>query len=443
LKRAAFVLSFLLAAGLLLSCGGPSSGRTTSGLNNRVFITNSFTGQIAIVNGTTDEETFFTVPPGGAGTLGSGPTFMVLFPDKKATLVFDAGENAVTVVDNTTEGFAAKLTLPGFTHSMVINAQSTFAWAATPNVSIAGQPVTGAVQVINLNPNVAAGTTTTVTTNPPALAPSIPVPRAHYLAVNNAGTKLLVFSDLSDNVSVIDTASSAVTTISGPGLDRPVAGFFSADDSKAYVLNCGAECGGAASPGAGVTVLDMTTATPTVGTTVPLAAASVGLVDGANLFVAGTCTVPVAAPNLCHGLPSNGVTNTVGAFTVVNLTNMTAGTPVAIGDGYHTHMALGSNSKLFIGARICTNMAGVANSGCLSIVDTTTQAAVVPAPNCSVTSPQILTCGDVTGLQPIPNRTVVYVVQGGEVVIYDTTTNALSAQQIDVVGKAEDAKFVD
>ena len=53
--------------------------------------------------------------------------------------------------------------------------------------------------------------------------------------------------------------------------------------------------------------------------------------------------------------------------------------------------------------------------------------------------------GDVTGLQPIDGRSVVYVVEGGELVIWDTTTDApLPAnKQVDIVGQAFDARLID
>src|SRR5947207_4884145 len=42
-------------------------------------------------------------------------------------------------------------------------------------------------------------------------------------------------------------------TVTGTGLDHPSYAVFSADDSKAYILNCGSECGGTQ---ASVSVLD-------------------------------------------------------------------------------------------------------------------------------------------------------------------------------------------
>ena len=48
--------------------------------------------------------------------------------------------------------------------------------------------------------------------------------------------------------------------------------------------------------------------------------------------------------------------------------------------------------------------------------------------------------GDVTGIQPINRRNVVYVVQNGELSIYDTTTDKLQTTQVDIIGQAVDVK---
>ena len=70
--------------------------------------------------------------------------------------------------------------------------------------------------------------------------------------------------------------------------------------------------------------------------------------------------------------------------------------------------------------------------GCLSIYNTQTGAVVIPPAN-----------GDATGIQPVANRTVVYVVQGGELAIYDTATDKLQPTQIDIAGQAIDVKTID
>ena len=51
--------------------------------------------------------------------------------------------------------------------------------------------------------------------------------------------------------------------------------------------------------------------------------------------------------------------------------------------------------------------------------------------------------GDVTGIEPVSSRSVVYVIEGGELVIYDTTTGMRQTTQIDIVGKALDVRVVD
>jgi hypothetical protein len=100
--------------------------------------------------------------------------------------------------------------------------------------------------------------------------------------------------------------------------------------------------------------------------------------------------------------------------------------PIFITDGYHNRMEMGADGQLFIGARACSN-------GCLSIFDTN--------PSGKVTLPS--DTGDVTGIQPITTRHVVYVCEDGELRIYDTTTDKLQANQIDIIGQAVDVKLVD
>jgi len=112
-------------------------------------------------------------------------------------------------------------------------------------------------------------------------------------------------------------------------------------------------------------------------------------------------------------------------------------TGLEIPDGYHTHMDMSSDGQLFVGSRNCTNIvpvnAGDPQRGCLAILNTTNGNVVIPPDN-----------GAVTGLQPITNRNVVYVVEGGELRIYDTTTDKIYTKtSIDVFGQAVDVKLVD
>ena len=100
-------------------------------------------------------------------------------------------------------------------------------------------------------------------------------------------------------------------------------------------------------------------------------------------------------------------------------------------------MEMGANGQLFIGGRNCTNIKIVGGEvrGCLTIANTTSGSIS------SVTAAR--DNGDVTGIEPIPNRHVVYVCEGGQLKIYDTTTDKLQATQVSIVGQAIDVKVVD
>jgi hypothetical protein len=130
--------------------------------------------------------------------------------------------------------------------------------------------------------------------------------------------------------------------------------------------------------------------------------------NGSTLYVAGTS--PAGGALTVISVSSNTVLNT---------------SPIAISNGYHNRMAISTNGELFIGARTCT-------TGCLSIFSPTNSSVVVPSVS-----------GDVTGIQSITGRNVVYVCQAGALNIYDTTTNALQKTQVDIVGQAVDVELVD
>ncbi len=122
------------------------------------------------------------------------------------------------------------------------------------------------------------------------------------------------------------------------------------------------------------------------------------------------------------------VQTTCGELTTFDLASMqVVGSPVSITDGYHNRIALGANGRLFIGARTCSQAL------CLSIYNTQTGAVVIPPAT-----------GDVTGIEPIAKRTVVYVIQNNSLGIYDTATDKLQPLQItNLIGQFVDVKVVD
>ncbi len=180
-----------------------------------------------------------------------------------------------------------------------------------------------------------------------------------------------------------------------PGFARPVNAFFNGDSNTAYVINCGVECG--STSGASVAQLDIPS--QTIKATVPVGGASVGLLNSGTLYVAG----------------NPGPAGTYDAVTVSTMSRVTTNS-VAIGDGYHSTMALSTNNKLYIGASTCMNI----TTGCLSVVNVANNTADAPLP------PR----GNVTDMLAVSGRNIVYVIEGGYQVIYDTTTDTPQQTQV-------------
>ena len=382
LKRVLLVAVAVSLFLTLLGCGSGSSSTATtpppSLLKKRAFLTDSYGNAVDIVDAQTD---FFD----GITEIftGGSPTIIQLTPDKSIAVVLMSQTDQLVGIDPATEKTTGSVQLSNWTESFVIAPDNKTIYAAVRNAAT-NQAVPGAVEVVDSTQGLVSHT--------------IPVPKAHWIVLSHDGKHLLAFSDDSDTVALIDTAAFTATTVSG--FDRPVWGVFSSDDSKAYIMNCGPECGGTA---AGVNTL--TIATATAGTPTPVSAATYGLLDGNTLYVAGTGAAG-------------------GALDVVDTGNLTvtkSGIPLT--DGYHWRMLL-TGGNLYVGARHCSNTA----NGCLAIVNVAGATSTLPA------AP-----GDVTDIEPIPDRDVVYVVQGGELVIYDTTKDAPrqpQSSQIDIVGQA-------
>jgi hypothetical protein len=445
LKRILIGILALVAASVsLVSCGGSYSSGSGSSISNkpsglkfRVFISNplfpSGTGTggggpffpvLNIVDARLDVLSASVVALTGASTQ---PGLMALAPNLKFTLVYSQNGNSVTVVDNTTETVATAagsttglppITLPGFTESIAVSPFATAAYVAVPTAPVSGQDP-GTVEVLNLQ----NGSTTA----------SIPVPGAHFVICSQDGNHLLVFSDNSDTVTVITTV--LIGTGTDPrsyitGFDRPVWGIFTSN-SSAFVMNCGAQCGGKA---AGVSVL--TIGASSASSTTPVSAATYALLNNSKLYVAGT----PPGSNTCAGTPT--AATTCGRLSVIDTASMTVTSSAVIADGYHDRMQLSQNGQLYIGSHSCTNInvSGGEVRGCLSVFNTNSPSVVIPPNN-----------GDVTGLQQITSRDVVYVVQNGGLGIYDTDTNQLQVTpgnsqndngQVDIVGQLYDVKLV-
>jgi hypothetical protein len=395
LRRASLII-FSVCIGLFLitaGCGGNSSSTSTvpvTTLTKRAFLLNEFAGSIAVVDAQND------VVAGSISAITQPEIIQVL--SNKTSLIYSGNNGSLTLIDNPTQVPAAAFTsLQAPTESIVVTPDAKFAYAALPAL--------GKIAVVDL----VAKTTPTLIPADPATIPGV-----RRLVITKSGGTILAFSDNSNSVAFVDTANSnAITTVGG--FDRPFTAVISSDDTKAYILNCGKECGGAQA-----SVTSLTLSGKTVGTTSIVPGATVGIADSNNLYVAGTDFV--ANPQQ-------------GQLSVLPLSTLTTQKTVPIGDGLHTTMGLGANNKLYIGARACTNSGG----RCLWVYDISKSAATVITGNANTPA-----FGDVQAITPIKNRTVVYVIQGGVIGVYDTATDTPQTNPtILVSGKVVDVKEVD
>jgi hypothetical protein len=453
------IVSFCLLPACLLwvSCGsGPNSSTSTTGIKYRAFVSNYVTGGTAsaglyIVNAFTD------VHPNGAPiAAGNSPGMMVLTPNLNQTLVFSGNntqfsDNQFSIINNASESNAAHVTLAGYTESFLVSPDSSTAYVAVPTAQVIGQNP-GEIEIVGLNGGTVNGT--------------VNIPSVHYLALSNAGDRLLAFSDTLSSLappctnltpsylfivtpSQVGISSCPITPVPGVvhPFDHPVSAFFASDDSIAYIINCGPECGGTQ---ASVQTLEMTPSqclpdgacAPT-----PVPAATVGLQQGSLLYLAGTPYSNGSPSQPCTGQTT--AATTCGVVTLFDLSTMQVVAPpvpppycqgggqcpITITDGYHNRIAMGSYGQLYVGARTCTEIIapvppppGAEVRGCLSIYNTlNSSVGTVPAGGVFI-PPQN---GDATGIQPITSRTVVYVVEGGTLNIYDDTFDALYYNQND------------
>jgi hypothetical protein len=429
LKRRILVLVAMLWAGVtLISCGGYNSGyKPPSGLTERVLasqgVTAGFsTGGLQIIDGYND-----TIPRVAPLSAGSSPGLMAITPTRNIAAAFDASSNNVFAVDTVKESAIGNVRIAGPTTSMVFPTAIGIGYAAVPTATVNGFSFIGAIDVMDFSTGVLS---------------TIAVSNAQTVVSNATGNQLLVFSNDSNSVTILapdvaippvdvscSTAPNAVCTVV-PGFDRPVNAIVSG--STAYVLNCGAQCGGVQ---ASVAIFDLNSLTIT--STIPVDAATMALLNGSTLYVAGTSPTK----NACTGETTSATI--CGRLDVVDLGSGTVTGSTVITDGYHDRMDMTTNGQIFIGSHDCTNIGNVNNPvgevrGCLSIFKIADGSVLIPPDN-----------GDVNGLQGFVSRTVEYVAQGGNLRVYDITKDILLINDflpegnIDIVGYVGDVKAID
>lgn len=236
--------------------------------------------------------------------------------------------------------------------------------------------------------------------------------------------------------------------------DRPIGVYFSLDGTTAYVLNCGAECGGQT---ASVTLLQQGPLNNNVIPSSPIqpspqivnvpvpGGVTTALSDGTTLYLAGQQLQP---DGLFAGFLS----------TMSQATNTITG-KYSISDGTHTKLLFADNNTLWIGSQFCANgeraKLGL-NYNCLTrvvlggstlspqIVPNVTPGsltAVVPYPN---QNNDQYYYGSLTGICWVETFNKVYTAYGGQVHVFSTIDGSeINNQFVTVQGTALDVAYMD
>jgi DNA-binding beta-propeller fold protein YncE len=423
LKQATLFIA-LLGAILLAGCGGNGDTTTQSSFNNgsgdqpfkptthlshRSLVTNFYAGQLQVMDTLQDRLTTFTF------AVGTQPTYMQPSPDGTLTFVNNTGSNSISSFNNNLESVKATIALGGWTESFVTSQSNKFGFAAVYNYSNGTFRTPGAI--VRFNPTDGS------------LNTQIQFPNVRYIAMDAAEKHLLAFTDVDDSAHWVDLttidpstqvpAVSVLGTLPSGTFSRPVAAFFSADSTKAFVLNCGTECGGALPP----SVVEIDVTTPTAASVVkqwPVSGARRGLIDltANKLYVAGSTTTLADA---------GGSMVQDGFFTVIDIAAQTASAPIRIGNGIKRWIR-NINGVFWVASTNC----GV--QSCITMVNPSAGTAAVLS----------TAKGDGTGISLSANSGEVYTIEGGELYFYDQKGNPIIPTDFnsDVKGQASDVLYI-
>jgi hypothetical protein len=464
----------LAIAVALAGCGTTTyfAGRTLppSGLLNRVLIAvqnpSAITkGALQFVDANYDVRFSYNSKTGSysiAGYSGALPVSIQNMPEEQQGAVYGSGDGSFSLVNYAKEN-GGGATFTAFSSSIFITRNQSYIFAATQasprsltvvdrtlsNTSIAlGLPGVYRVSVNpggsvalafvqNSNyvyyPRKLSSTQTVAYSGGPSTWPKAATDCEPF----NAPTWCLFQAQSPDNIDATGNYYGAPLTF-----DRPVKAVFSADGGTAYILNCGPECGGTKS-----SVTPIPTA-PTIfltgqqsgklPTTAALASSTISIPGGAsNALLDSSTMYVVGQEKMPDGLFG-------GHLTVVTLpTNTTPASvsaAVSISDGATgavSRMILADDNTLWIGMTKCTNGERYNNNqayGCLTMYNTSTNTVTLLEPY----------LGDLTGIAAVTGLHKIYVAQGGQVYIYNTTDGtSRDNQYVTVTGTAWDVAYMD
>jgi hypothetical protein len=475
----------VLVSVVLAGCGKTTyfAGRILppSGLTNRVMIavqnpSASAAGALVFVDAFYDIRFSYNQKVGGfaiSGYSGNLPVTIQNMPEEQLGAVYGSGDGSLHVVDYQKENDnGAQKGLSGRASSIFLTRNKKFVFAANQQATVltvldassGGSYALGlpGVYRVSVNPGGTAAMAFVQNSDYAYYARQLTAneslaysggsstwPKAAMdCEPQNAPGWCLFQMQSPDNVDA--TGNSYGTPLS---FDRPVKAMFSADGSTAYVLNCGQECGGAASSISIVPVSPLiylsgqhSGSLPTnavlhsdCATTPGANACTLAIPGGAsNALLANSILYVVGQKLLPHGLFTGNLTNVSLAGTPTS--TMSAAAPISVSDGAPgamSRMIMADDNTLWIGMTKCTNGERYATGqayGCLTMFNTSTNSVTMLEPY----------LGDLTGIAAVTGLHKVYVAQGGQVYIFHTTDgSSINNQYVTVSGTASDVAFMD
>src|SRR5205085_6077686 len=172
-KAALGILALIVGSAAQLSCGSynPSISATQqnpTAIKLRAFVSNPLfpngTSTAAVLNVVDALQDLLSSGVISVGATSPTPGFMVLFPNKRFTLVFSSSNNSISIVNNKSQsltqnssGTTVSINLPDSTESIAVAPDNVTGFAALPNAAVAGQlpgAPPGLVEVLDLSNNV-------------------------------------------------------------------------------------------------------------------------------------------------------------------------------------------------------------------------------------------------------------------------------------------------
>lgn len=423
-----------------------------SGIANRVLISiqnpSAFSkGALQIVDAFYDIRHSFNnkIPAFSiSGYSGSEPSTIQNMPEEQLGAVYNSGDGSFTFVNYASEKVATTIsTLPAASSSVFTTRDQKYLFAASQSLHV--------LTVLDRS-------------NSPGNY-YLNLPGVYRVSINPGGTVALAFvQNTNDVYSVVhlnsDQQQAAINnqhylgaqdcepqnlpvycvfqvSSGSTSFDRPIKAVFSSDGTKAWIIDCGPECGGSA---AGITTIPITGTSLNPGSIGP---AGIGLVASSTVPIPGGATNAVGNGNTLYiagqRMQSDGLF--AGFLSVLDTSANTISGPYSISDGTHTKMILGDDHSLWISSVLCQGgerykQAQAGNNvsfGCISLFNTSTAAVIVESYK-----------GDGTGIAAVNSLHKVYTAEGGQVYIYNTPDGSeRDNSNVTVIGTAYDVAYMD